>query len=180
MINLIPTSAKRIVIKEYWTRVISVWFVVWSVALLVSGFILVPAFFLIYSQALVYEQSAEYASQKIASYESVSEALVQSSQQAKIIIDSSNLEPVSVYLSLFESLLGSDIELSGLTVQRDEAGIAPVSLIGVATDRQSLADFRDRLLNDPKITEVDLPISNLAKDKDIYFNITVTINNVSS
>ena len=44
---------------------------------------------------------------------------------------------------------------------------------GDATTRQALADFRDRLLRQPEISDVVLPISNLAKDRDIKFSISV-------
>ena len=53
----------------------------------------------------------------------------------------------------------------------------PVNITGTATDRQSLASFRDRMLAHPLISEVNLPISNLATDKDIQFSITVTMTN---
>lgn len=177
MINLIPNTAKKSVLIEYWLRVITVWFLVWSGAMLVGVLILIPAYFLIDYQVVAFEASAKYASEKVASYENVSRDLVRSSQQAGIILEKTKVTPISKYLANLEAMQTKDIELTQMKVQRNEEGIVPISLVGKATSRQALAAFRDRLLETPYITVVDLPISNLAKDRDILFPITVTIDN---
>jgi len=177
MINLIPTNAKKGIVKEYWTRVFSVWFSTWSVALLLSAFIMVPAYVLIYSQAAVFEESAAFASEKIANYQDVSEQLIQSSQEAQFVITNTQEVTFSDYISLFQELRGSEISLSQISINRTSNGIEPIQISGVAEDRQSLAAFRERLLAEEQIIEANLPISNLARDRDIQFSITATIDN---
>jgi len=177
MINLIPQKEKRSILVEYWVRVVTVWLTLWAVALFVSAGILLPAYVLIGSQVSVYETSAAQASQKVATYENVSESLTRASQQAKVVIDELYVPVFSDYISLFEGLQGEGVEISKIKLNRDENGIAPVSLVGIASDRRTLASFRDRLLADEHITSVDLPISNLARDVDINFTITVTLAN---
>lgn len=177
MINLIPSVAKRSLLIEYWVRVISAWLILWSISLFVSTLMLYPAYVLISSQVSVYEASAREASQKVASYENVSVSLVRSSQQARSIMDELSIPVFSENITLFEGLQGTGIQLSKLGLSRNDDGIAPVFLVGVADDRQSLASFRDRLLAEEQVTAVDLPIANLARDKDIQFTITVTLKN---
>jgi len=177
MINLIPRSAKKSIKHEYWVRVATVWLVLFSLALILGVGTLMPAYELINRQVEVYGSSAAEASQKLADYKNVSTGLVESSRQAKYIIDEKNVELISYYVSMFESLQGSGIELSQISLDRSEEGIAPVRVSGVAADRRALASFRDRLLEREEVKEVDLPISNLASDKAINFNITVTIAN---
>lgn len=138
---------------------------------------LIPAYVLIDSQIDVYSASVELASQKITNYESVSGDLIQSSKQAGLIIEGVKQMSVSQYLELFDELQDSKINLSEISISKTDKGIEPVLLIGEASDRQALAAFRDRLLATPQVSAVDLPISNLAKDKDIQFSITVTIDN---
>jgi len=103
--------------------------------------------------------------------------LVQASQQAREILQQSEIPSMSSYIDLFTSIQGSDITITRLSLIREESGLSPVSIIGSASDRQSLASFRDRMLAHPLITEVDLPISNLATDRNIQFSITVTMAN---
>ena len=76
---------------------------------------------------------------------------------------------------MFESLQSEGIELSKIELSVKEGEFAPVNIIGTASDRRTLAGYRDRLLESDKIDTVDLPISNLAQDKEIKFSITVNI-----
>jgi|AntRauTorcE11897_2_1112592.scaffolds.fasta_scaffold10942_3 hypothetical protein len=177
MINLIPRSAKKNIVTEYWVRVSSTWLLLWAFALVCGTAILFPAYIFVSSQVSVYEETAALASQKVADYESASVALVQASQQAREILQQSEIPSMSSYIDLFTSIQGSDITITRLSLIREESGLSPVSIIGSASDRQSLASFRDRMLAHPLITEVDLPISNLATDRNIQFSITVTMAN---
>ena len=54
-----------------------------------------------------------------------------------------------------------------------ENNIATLSVGGVAADRQSLISFEQKLESEG-LGEVALPVSNLAKDRDIDFRVTLT------
>lgn len=177
MINLIPPGTKRSLRIEYWVRVLSVWSILWSIALVVGIGILYPAYILISSQVSAYGDFAKMASQEAATIQNVSTSLVQASLQAKEIVDNSAMPVFSEYIKSFESLQGTGIKLNKIGLKRNDSGVEPVSLMGMADSRQSLASFRDRLLAEKFVTSVDLPISNLARDKDIQFTILVTLNN---
>jgi len=180
MINLIPPTAKKNIVAEYWVRVTSTWLYLWSFTLVCCAAIIFPAYILISSQVAVYEDSAAQASAKVADYQLATRALVQSSQQASSIVNESRVEVFSTYLDLFENLQGSSITVSTVNIRRSPVGIEPVLISGVAADRQALASYRDRLLAQPVVSEVDLPISNLAQDKDIRFSLTLVIDNEKS
>ena len=177
MINLIPQKAKKSILIEYWVRVISVWCTSWAIALFAGASILLPAYVLIDSQVEVYEQSAAEATQKVADYDNVSKDLVRASQQARVVITEGDLPIFSDYIKLFAELQGPDIQTSKVELTREAEGIGPVEMVGVAKDRQALSSFRDRLLANEQVLEVDFPISNLASKTDIDFTITVTITN---
>lgn len=83
----------------------------------------------------------------------------------------------SDYIELFESLQTVDISISQIKLGRNGVDISPVTITGVASDRQALASFRDRLLQQEMVESVDLPISSLLSDKDSNFSITVVIVN---
>jgi hypothetical protein len=176
MINLIPPQAKKTLLKEYWIRVVSVWLMVLSITLFVGAGVLSPVYFLINSQISIYKESAVSASEKVVSYENVSTDLVDASQQAKIVMDEKDLPVFSDYTSLFFGLEGEKVKINKISINRDEVQIQPISIAGFAENRQSLASFRDVILAQEGVQDVDLPISNLAQDLDIPFTITVTLN----
>lgn len=177
MINLIPPVAKKSIVLEYWVRVLTVWLLLVSFSVVVGILVLWPPYVLVTTQVDVYAESADQASAKIATYENVSTDLIKASQQARIIVDSSKSFTMSKYIYLFESLQNPGIKMSEIKLLRTGTGIAPIALFGTASDRQMLADFRDRLLAEEEVSTVDLPISNLAKDKDINFSIIVEMSN---
>jgi hypothetical protein len=180
MINLIPPSAKKSIIAEYWSRVISVWFAVWFAAILAGISVLVPAYVLIASQVKVYTDSATAASEEIVDFENVTKELTRSSQQAKLLLDGFSEPLMSDYVALFTKLEGDDVTVTKMNIIRSGKIVGPVQISGEATTRQALADFRDRLRAQPEVTAVDLPISNLAKDKDIQFTLSISLNNPTS
>lgn len=53
-------------------------------------------------------------------------------------------------------------------------GKSEVSIRGVAADRQALLAFESRLNSTEKFSAVTLPVSNLAKDRDISFELKLT------
>lgn len=176
MVNLIPEKAKRDLKIEYWTRVVSVWLITWSVALFVSAGVLLPANVLIGTQVETYEDSATVAMEKVSGYESISKLLEKTSIQAKTIVDEDNFSKFSQYLILFKSLQSDGLSITRINMSREGGGVAPIVIEGVADNRQILASFRDKLMSAEGVASVDLPISNLASDKDIDFNITVVLN----
>jgi hypothetical protein len=175
MINLIPPSAKKGITIEYWLRVITVWFALLVGALIVSIAIMAPAYVLINLQIGASEESSAAASQKIAGYEAVANDLKQSNSEAKAVLDTTGYVPISNYVAIIRKLEGDNITVSEITIARSKDSFNPIQVKGEAVDRQSLSKFRDSLLAEPSVASVDLPISNLAKDKDIQFNLSVTV-----
>lgn len=181
MVNLIPPSAKKSVAVEYWLRVITVWSIIATTVAVLFTLTFLPVYVLVDTKIGVYQESAALASQKLASFEAVSQELTRSTEQARLLRASNNETSLYSIIELFDMLENNGIELSQITVAKVQgSGLAPVLLSGTARDRQALADFRDRLLEQEAVDAVDFPISNLAKDRDIVFSITVTMSNAIS
>lgn len=175
MINLIPQTAKKKLRVEYWVRVVTVWFLLWSIALLVGALLLLPSYVLIGSQVTAYETSAAEAFEKVANHENTTDGLIAASRQAKMAVDEAEQPVLSSYVTLFEGLQDHTIQLNSIKLSRESNGVGPVILSGLADDRLALSSFRDRLLEEELVETADLPISNLTQDKDIPFNLTVVL-----
>lgn len=175
MINLIPPAAKKGIRLEYWLRVITVWFILLIGALIASIAVMAPAYVLIDLQIDASAESSAAASEKIAGYESVANELKRSNLEAKAVLDTTSYVPISEYVALVRELEGKNITVSEVAINRSKDGFSPIQVRGEAVDRQSLAQFRDDLLAQPSVSSVDLPISNLAKDRDIQFSLSVSV-----
>ncbi len=176
MTNLIPPAAKKKVVFEYWTRVVCAWGVLWSVCILVGAFLLWPTYVLLTGNNSAYASFFSAASERSDEYEELSKQLVVTSLQAKQIVELSNQMKLSDVLSDIWSVTDQDvIEVDKLTIDRDEAGLAPIVISGNASDRKSLAAFRDELQKLEYVTNVELPIKNLAKNEDINFSLQVLV-----
>jgi hypothetical protein len=177
MINLIPEKAKREVVKEYWVRVVTMWLFTLSVSSLVVALLLLPVYVLVTSQVEAYASDATEATKKVAEYDLSATSLVMASKQAQMIVALRQSESFSEMIELLESLKGEGIVLESFNLTRDDgAKMGNIKIEGQALTRQDLVDFRDLLLSHSKIKEVNLPISNLAKDKNIPFNIAIILN----
>ncbi len=175
MINLIPAEAKKHLVREYWIRSVTVWFFLWSFVLLLGIAILVPSYALIHLQVNAYKVTAETADEKNADFESTAKELERASKTAVALEKHFSYGGMTEYISLLKEFESSNISITQVTIERTEQGVAPIKITGIAEDRQALASFRSRMLEAEKIESVDLPISNLAKDKQIPFDLTITM-----
>ena len=72
------------------------------------------------------------------------------------------------------SIRPADININGFSWKKESDKIV-LSIDGVALDRQALIMFENRIKSTGKFSEVILPISNLAKDKVINFQINFSL-----
>lgn len=176
MTNLIPQVAKHRVTMEYWTRVFSVWIFIFSGIIGIAAVLLIPVRVLITSQVDVYAESANEAGREVNEYGLSSSVLIKSSNRAGLILNLSEKRKFSTLVDTLNSLKNNGVTIESLEFSRDETkAINPITMSGKALDRKALADFRETLLSNDEIADVFLPISNLARDKDISFVVTITM-----
>jgi len=175
MTNLLPPTAKKQIVYQYWVRVLSAWVMLWSVCLLVSAVVLWPTYVLIVGSSAAYADSVADATERTAQYEAISQELSQATKQAQTVIVNSRQTKLSAVFADITTASGQGAAVSSVSINRVAEGVGPVRVQGVAVDRQSLAQFKDRLETLPYVASVDLPIENLAENQDIDFNIVVLI-----
>ncbi len=153
-------------------------FILSTVCLIVILFTL-RLYFLVSLQVDDYADSAAEATERVAEYDLSAGALVRANVMAQKIFELRGDEYFSEVILKLESLQGTEVTIDGFEFSRNkEGGLAPVSVRGTATTRQALADFRDDIMQDPNVAEAVLPISNLAKDRDIDFSISVVFKEI--
>jgi hypothetical protein len=176
MINLIPEEARKKMVTEYWFRVASVWMFVLSGVCMLVSVAMIPTYVLVDGQESAFADSALLAREEVSSFDDIAKDIVDANTQAQLTIAHSKRVLLSTYFKLIDSLAGESISLEGYSFTSEEGVINSIQTRGTARDRQALASFRDSLRNQDSIAEVDLPLSNLAQDRNIPFVITISPN----
>jgi hypothetical protein len=177
MINLLPPHARKKVQVEYWVRVFSVWVALMGLACIIIGLMLIPSLILVQSQLNLYDNEYQNASAQNSVYTSLEES-VNLANTVSMQLMSSNSEAVfSKLLFEVEKIARRTVVLDSIAFTSEEAPVESIQLSGEAPSRSLLVQFRDDLEESPLFKSVELPLSNLAKDKDVPFNITIIISN---
>lgn len=178
MFNVIPQEEKKILQKEYNTRRLIVFGVFIVITLVISLILLFPS----YLTSRINHQNT------LMSLESIREELTKddvhvatpeeiAALRAKISVFNSSKDNVLVQ-ELFSTIAnrrGSQIKILEMSFARGTEGKPAIIVEGNADTRDALTQFARNLQAEPTFSEVNLPISNLAKDKNIAFSMTMSL-----
>lgn len=177
--TLLPPPEKRALIHEYRVRILIVCCFIFSLTGIICIGSLFPAYMKAYNEKNDTLALAASSNKKSATNDtwSISAVLVDDAALLKTVNTGVSQPRIS---ELVESLtsLRSDIQISSLAFTEDAhtAGTSTtysVVILGVAPTRESLIAWQSRLEDLAGGQKVDLPIGELAKDKDISFSMSV-------
>lgn len=174
MINLIPPSAKKSIVFEYWKRVIGVWLCLLSLALVILSVFLLPTYIALRSEIIFLEETMTAGVHRVSNYDISATELVTASNQAKQLLENNATTTPSDLIKVLNQYAGASVALNSFQFTKMESQPA-ITLSGVADSRLALAQFRDAVTADRHFTTVNLPISNLIKDKDLLFSMEITL-----
>ncbi len=175
MTNLIPPEARTRIVAEYWLRVATILLFLVAVAALAVIAFLLPSYVLVTAQVQSFAAEVEIAKASVAHSDGTARMLVIAGDQARLLVQAEQTKRFSDIISAVSSKTVEGIEVTEYGFSRAGDALAPVRIGGTAATRQALAAFRDALLDHAEVTEVNLPISNFAKDRGIQFSLTITI-----
>lgn len=178
MINLLPPIAKKRVMREYHFRVVSVWLILLSLVLLISSALVTPTLFLVNSLVEANERDLGEVRQDQSANEEISKVIKENNEIVRQINSSQERVNFSELIYLLDDLAEDEVNLTQYTFKETEGKIDAISLIGFAATRGSLSDFREALDKRESFSDIKLPISNLAKDRDITFSMQVNYKEV--
>jgi Tfp pilus assembly protein PilN len=173
MTNLIPPNARKQVKREYWIRAISVWFFLLGFACITIAILNAPVYVLVKNQLSSYQSEYNEASSTMQSFELFEKDIKDALTVGKLLIAVEADESLTSVIEELDTLAGEGIDITHYALSRVDGKINTITLSGEAVSRVSLSDFRTRLETTPKFATAKLPLSNLAKDKDIPFSITI-------
>ncbi|MDQ3089824.1 MAG: hypothetical protein M3Q24_01565 [bacterium] len=174
MFKLLTEEQRVKVQKEYSQRRIVVLLVFLCAALSMGVVGLFPAYVVSASKEKDANQRIQILNQTLSGIraEDLSVRLQDINTKIKLFAAAPSSDRPYEYYKEIISLRSNGIALSELSYRKKD-GKAEYSLGGVASDRRALIEFQNNLNNSLFFTNVNVPISDLAKSKDIDFNLTL-------
>ncbi len=177
--NLLPNEEKEILKKGFKIRVFVLLNIFLTIFFIAASIFLIPPYFLANEQLAVI--SSLNTSIKPEDENSISKTLLIPTEiQNKINFFETNLKnkKASDAISEVVSLKNSGIKINSMFFNKiPQGGEAEVTMIvsGIAEKRDSLISFQSALRDSGKFRSVDVPVSSLAKDRDLPFSINLII-----
>ena len=179
MFNLLPNQSKKIILKDYLVRRYSIIFMiivfvqVWFVVLLLPS--LVTSYFkekdLSYQVELIKESDVS----KDASV--ISDLIISTNTKLSFYENDFSYPQIIPILENLLSYKSSLVKFTDFMYEASSNSSAKISIRGNASTRDSLVSFVQKIEESGLFKEVDLPISNLAKDRNIDFAINLYFEN---
>ncbi len=181
--NLLPDTEKNLLKKGLLLRFAVLVAIMVTIALVINFVALAPAYILARVKLLDAVSKPELADGEVAETSPDLLLGLPTEISAKLKIMEANI-PKQTLVEIFdgvgkvmpEGVMVSSVSFSD-HVGPSEKNSKKIDIAGVALDRKSLIDFSEALKTISFITSVDLPVSNLAKDRNLPFTIKIVIAN---
>ena len=180
MTNLLPSEQIKKNITEYHFRFAGTALAMLGITIFLATVFLSPSYFLASHKRAVIQNDPLWQNDKddVASRERQKE-FEDVIKETNMVLDILGTTNNKFYVSgdVVAKIIGyktTPITISGIFYDASDVGDA-LSIKGIEVNRQGLISFTDMLKKDPSFASVDLPISNLVKDRDISFSISIKL-----
>lgn len=176
MSNLLPPAAKNFISAEYTARLAVAWFFAGSVTCIVVAILFVPSYILVsselsYAEGALLKQSTDTSTKYASTLKEINQA---NALGTRLVRRDTTIEMTDVLKEVHKEL-GTAIEFVGITITRQSGGDPIIEMRGVATTRDELAHFVDRLKVNPYIADASVPFSELAQAVHTSFTATIRV-----
>lgn len=177
MFNLLPRQHIRRIWREYYLRLFSVLFVFAGIWGLLSAVFLVPSYVAVRAErSAILGESKQYQETEFhTERDDAVRGAVREANRDVAVLGAWHKKASSS--SLLRRVIGArpgGIFISSFFYEAKESGEDRIVVRGTADTREALIAFTDALRREDAFENVDLPISNLAKDRDIAFSLIIT------
>lgn len=177
MINVLPEQEKKSLKTIYWKRFASAIMSFVSFSALVSIMLILPSYFFSVSKYNLASQKLEAfnkANPEIAT-EDLNKSISDINSKLSILISKTPKNQINELLvTNFLTNLTKGINISSISYSENQ-NIKTVNIIGKASDRNALRNFKTFVDENPNVASSDLPISNFLEKTDINFSISIVM-----
>lgn len=176
MINLLPPEEKKHQHHELTFRLTIVSLTLFSGAFMIGVILLTPAYFIanINEEAVLKELSLLQGSEESTERERISAELLAVRENLSALAGDIPRESFYHTIDIVAEHHGNTITLSSISYRRETGEkLSELRIGGKADRRDDLLSFTEDLKKNELFSDVILPVSSLAKDHDIEFNIEI-------
>lgn len=185
VINILPYKEKKILHAEYWIRFFTILLDLIALVSAVATILLFPSYFLSRSKENLAENRLEVFNKENPDLKKSNIDDIINDINSKLEI----LDKVEIPYQISDKVLNNILSsrTSGITfsqilfnkkivkVSGIEKNLSVLEIHGVATNRDSLRNFKTSLDNNQSFSEVNLPISDFLEKSDLIFTISITM-----
>jgi|TARA_Y100000310_G_scaffold169509_1_gene169608 hypothetical protein len=147
--------------------------------ILAAGAQLIPSYFISESKESATREHSDIIKESVAKREQEvsSTVLLETKEKLKLLsFDEKNISLKDLFERVLDNKLGG-VGINGIFYKKSQFGKETEMLVtGEADSRESLLEFKKLLEREKQFRDVELPVSNLASDRDIKFSIKITGN----
>lgn len=177
MANLIPQKEKRSIYSSYRNKIISFGLVGLIVSILFGAILLLPSYFLTISKLKEARASLEVLKKSVDYQKSrnTEEEIINTNRYVEILSGRDFNISADEPLKKIISLAPSGLDITSVNYRSIDSSKAEILVSGQSSTREKIISYADLLRGSGLFSKVDLPIGNLAKDKDITFNLSLSV-----
>ncbi len=177
MINLIPNEEKKIIIKDFYYRLVTIILLVLAFIMLIASVSLFPSYFISSVKKNISNKTLDIESiEKISLTNEKTLSVVFDLDKKLSLLEKAEQDKFLVSERVIDEILSkkiSGIKITQIYFEENETDGRKISIRGTASSRERLSLFRSALEDDSLFKEVDLPISNFVKGYNIQFYLTL-------
>jgi hypothetical protein len=156
---------------------------VWLIAcvcLQISFFVLlIPSYiYLVFTEKDLQVQSSDIdARSGVTNIDDVTKTFLSVNSELSALSVNSGSNKLDFFISHISSIIPSGVRIQEINYALNTASTSTIILRGTADTRDTLLSFSKKIQADQLFSNVDLPVSNFAKDTNIDFSMTITAQN---
>lgn len=172
MFNMLPQSEKQMIKREYLRRYVAVTLFFMFGLITFASITLVPSYIMSNVKEKILSGQIDAAKNTLSATEEsqATKDIRNITEEIRVLAPGAmGVNNHDVFLSIVTNK-NVGIKITSMALVRGNAETA-VTVSGIASDRQTLLSFEKKLNENTLFSNVDLPISNLTKNKDISFTV---------
>lgn len=174
MINLVPHEGTKLIRREYIVRVAAVWCLLLAAAIAGSAVLLVPTYVLVSKQFNAMNEATADSGEVEQEYSKLFQELGASRSMIDQLMRVTERVPSSEIIRHIEYARGKDVNVDTIEIVYRDA-TPRIIASGNAATREALRGFVDTLKHDGFFMDASIPVSDLAKDVQPTFTVTLTL-----
>lgn len=173
MVNLLPRDSKTHILRRYYIRFISYFFIALAGVFLLGAGLSVPSYFLAKSEA---ETSLRYLdtlkqTADVRERAKASEQMMILAERTSILEAYAYAPAVAPLLEEISKLVPKGVVVTAIAIERDSATAGTIMLQGRAETRSALLTFAEQLDQSELLQAVEVPLDQLAIDTNLEFSL---------